>query len=605
MKLILIVIFGSLMFSTLANGQVENLTNLEYGFSVEYPKELEVAVEDIEIKGIDNPVAAFSAKSMKITVSVSESHGLSIEDLAASAEGSYRVDADRFEILSSAKKEIDGKEALIKEYLLAQKNVTVKIRDVFLKNDDFLYRITCIAVESNFKKANVIYFDNFIKNFKIFPINETLDQCIKGFPQRTSKEIWSSAALGDLNKDGHLEIVVGSNEGKIHAWMENATELSGFPVETGNYIRSSPALGDLNGDGTLEIVAGSDDGMLYVWNSSGSILSGFPRLTADWITSSPALGDLDGDRKLEIAVGSTDRGIYAFNDDGSTVCGFPVITGYAVWSSPALTDLDRDGKLDIVIGSKREEQDVERLLHDAYEGEYDLYTGQVYALDANGSAIPGFPVNLRTPSLSDLESSAIGYSSPAAGDINDDGTNEIVIAAGNELYALTAGGNELPGFPIKAGGWLGDSFIAIGDLDKDKRLEIVAGATDGRLYVWQSDGSELPGFPIQTGGFIRHITLGDIDGDGMQEILGGSTDNRVHAWKLDGSEVAGFPKVTMDDLSTAPALGDLEGDGSLEMVVGSDDCGVYAWRISDNFGELNWPMVRQNANHTGTFSSSM
>ena len=152
---------------------------------------------------------------------------------------------------------------------------------------------------------------------------------------------------------------------------------------------------------------------------------------------------------------------------------------------------------------------------------------------------------------------------------------------------------------MKAGGWLSDSFIAIGDLNRDKRLEIAACAFDGRLYVWQSDGSELPGFPIQTGGYMRHITLGDIDGDGMQEILGGSTDNRVHAWRIDGNEVAGFPKVTMDDVSAAPTLGDLEGDGSLEMVVGSDDGGMYAWRISENYGGLDWPMVRQNANHTG------
>jgi WD40 repeat protein len=110
---------------------------------------------------------------------------------------------------------------------------------------------------------------------------------------------------------------------------------------------------------------------------------------------------------------------------------------------------------------------------------------------------------------------------------------------------------------------------------------------------------EMAGFPIQTGGWIRCVTLGDIDGDGSQEILGGSTDNRVHAWRLDGTEIDGFPKVTLDDVSTSPTLADIENDGSLELVVGSDDGQLYAWRISYKFGELDWPMMGQNLEHTG------
>lgn len=603
-KLLLITILVSLIFSVPINAQNERLTNLEYGFSVQYPRELVVSTENVEAKYLENPVVIFSGQFMGITVSVSESHGLPVEDIASRAEGAYSADADRFEILSSDKKEIDGKEALVKEYLLEQENETIKIRDIFVKKDELNYRITCAADDSNFKKANIIYFEEFAKNFKIFPINDTMDPCIKGFPKRTSKEIWSSAALGDINRDGYQEIVTGSNEGKIYVWGRNATELPGFPVKAKDYLRSSPALGDLDGDGALEIVIGSDDGMLYAWNSTGSTLRGFPRMTAEGIASTPALGDIDDDGSLEIVVGSEDTGIYAFEDDGSSVCGFPIITGGGIWSSPGLIDLNGDGKLDIVIGSGKEEDDVERLLYEAYGSQYNLYTGQVYAIEGNGSNIPGFPAHLKVPSLNDLEGSYIGYSSPAIADLNGDGDFEIVIAAGYEVYVLTKEGKDLAGFPVKAGGWIGDSFTAIGDINGDKRLEIAAGSQDGRLYVWQSDGSDLPGFPVQTGGFLRHITLGDIDGDGNQEILGGSNDNRVHAWKLDGSEAAGFPKVTMDDVSTAPILGDLEGDGSLEMIVGSDDGGIYVWKISDRYGELDWPMIRQNANHTGAILKS-
>ena len=121
---------------------------------------------------------------------------------------------------------------------------------------------------------------------------------------------------------------------------------------------------------------------------------------------------------------------------------------------------------------------------------------------------------------------------------------------------------------------------------------------DGKLHVWLWNGMEMAGFPIQTGGYVKYVTLGDLDGDGSQEILGGSTDNRVHAWRLNGIEVEGFPKVALDDIGTAPTLADIENDGSLELIVGSSDGQLYAWRVSDKFGDLDWPMMGQNLQHT-------
>jgi WD40 repeat protein len=277
------------------------------------------------------------------------------------------------------------------------------------------------------------------------------------------------------------------------------------------------------------------------------------------------------------------------------VCGFPVITGGWVWSSPSIADLDEDGNPEIVAGSER----YEKITLPKGLLSIETNTGMVYALASNGIDLPGFPKSLGSSNIYTPASSGIGYSSPIISDLNGDGEMEIAIGAEDGLYVLQKSGKVLPRFPRKTGGSLRDSFMAVGDLDGDKTLEIVSGAYDGRLYVWHSDGSTYPGFPIQTGGYIRQVTLGDIDGDGMQEILGGSSDNRVHAWKLDGTEVEGFPKVTMGDVETAPTLGDLEGDGSLELVVGSDDGGVYVWRISEKYGKLEWPMVRRNASHTG------
>ncbi|TMA39691.1 MAG: VCBS repeat-containing protein, partial [Deltaproteobacteria bacterium] len=38
---------------------------------------------------------------------------------------------------------------------------------------------------------------------------------------------------------------------------------------------------------------------------------------------------------------------------------------------------------------------------------------------------------------------------------------------------------------------------ALGDLDGDGKLEIVAGSVDQKLYVWHSNGTRMAPFPIQ------------------------------------------------------------------------------------------------------------
>jgi len=573
------------------SAQTEELNSLEYGFSVEYPRELDVSIyTPSSATGIEDAVVGFSAPNlMQIYVGVSEYRGLSLERFASRAESDYEESGDNFEVLSTATREINGLAALEREYLLEEDTSTYLIKDVFLEGEDLLYHISCRADQSDYRRADILYFRSFIGSFLIVPIDET----VTGDWIQTAKPIWSSPALADIDGDEELEIVVGTNEGKLYVFNQDGSKVRGFPTTADNYIRSSPAVEDIDGDGSLDIVVGSDDDNLYAWDNEGNLLEGFPKLTSNDVVSSPTTGDLDGDGSIEIVVGSKDRGIYAWHSDGSPVCGFPIITANSVWSSPALADLNGDGDLEVVISSEELGPDIIAMLLGAY-------TGKVYVVDFLGCSIPGFPADLSSPAFPDLTGSSVGYSSPVLADLNDDGHLDIIMGVADGVHVLNWKGKELLNFPRKTSGSLEDSFMAVGDIDGDESLEIVAGGTDGRLYVWQNDGSDYPGFPIQTGGYVKHIALGDIDGDGEQEIIGGSRDNRVHAWKLDGTELSGFPKVTLGDVDTTPALDDIDGDGTLEMVAGSNDARVYIWEISDAFGDLEWPMIRQNLCHTGT-----
>ncbi|MBD3190300.1 MAG: PQQ-binding-like beta-propeller repeat protein, partial [Candidatus Heimdallarchaeota archaeon] len=89
--------------------------------------------------------------------------------------------------------------------------------------------------------------------------------------------------------------------------------------QTGSDVYSSPAVADLDGDGTLEVLVGSDDDTLYCLSHTGSEEWGYQ--TGDNVYSSPAVADLDGDGTHEVLVGSDDDTLYCLGLTGVTASG--------------------------------------------------------------------------------------------------------------------------------------------------------------------------------------------------------------------------------------------------------------------------------------------
>ena len=205
----------------------------------------------------------------------------------------------------------------------------------------------------------------------------------------------------------------------------------------------------------------------------------------------------------------------------------------------------------------------------------------VYAWHADGTLVAGWPQLVGNEWVSD----------PALADLDGDGGMEVIAGSGTDkVNAWRGDGAPVEGWPQTVGGAVGVP-PAVGDLEGDGEPEVVAGSEDGNVYVWRANGSPVAGWPQDAGSTaIKYPVLGDLDGDGRLEVVAGAGDGNVYAWHADGTPMAGWPQATGDAISGLPALGDLDGDQELEVVAGSWDGNVYAWH-ADGSLVAGWPQL--------------
>ncbi|MBP9146410.1 MAG: VCBS repeat-containing protein [Thermoanaerobaculia bacterium] len=331
----------------------------------------------------------------------------------------------------------------------------------------------------------------------------------------TGAGVFSSPALADLDFDdgGLKEIVFGSWDFKVRVInhdcsLKNQVMLSDTPW-------SSPAIGDLDRDGIPEIVIGApanpvagpvgDGGLIHAFrNNLASEMPGFPYFIDETVDSSPALGDINGDGWLDIVVGAgwcwdrpicapegathlVTEAVYALDRFGALLPGWPVVlpADRYVFGSPALADFDGDFDLEVVFNTLQKVEPP------------TTPEGWVYALGGNGAILAGWPKRPQTPATCDTSSFFGTSASPVVADLDGVGGLEIALPSVWETVVWSTAGVQLtrtdacPDPPsqwaLVTGGPV--QSIGIGDIDGDGAAELVAAGIDaspltGLLSSW-------------------------------------------------------------------------------------------------------------------------
>jgi hypothetical protein len=365
---------------------------------------------------------------------------------------------------------------------------------------------------------------------------------------------YSTPAPADLDGDGDFDLVSGDLAGNVRYYENTGTAVAPTyaalatnpfnltDIGAGNNY-SAVTLKDLDGDGDLDLLAGSKSGDFYYFeNTLGTLYPNFPgrqtnpfgltdigTTTQDYSTA--ALKDLDHDGDLDLISGGKTGDFHYFRNDGTAIAPafaaeavnpFGLAATVGAYATPLLVDLDADGDYDVLTGQQN---------------------GRFTYFQNIGTAIsPAFAAGVIDPfSLGDLGN----YSTLAADDIDGDGDFDIIAGKFDGSFTLfrNVGTATAPSFAAAVANPFGltdigdSSAPALGDLDRDGDLDIVAGEKLGKYFYFANTGSAIsPSYaapltdPYGLSDIGQYSTpaFADLDHDGDLDVVSGALDGKFY-----------------------------------------------------------------------------
>ncbi len=392
----------------------------------------------------------------------------------------------------------------------------------------------------------------------------------------------SVATAGDVNGDGYGDVIVAAhyfdngqeNEGRAYLFLGSASGLSTTPAWTAegdqanaHFGCSVATAGDVNGDGHSDVIIGASsfsngqtaEGRAYLFLGTASGLSATPAWTAEGDQDNAAFGysvatagDVNGDGYDDVIIGAPnfyngeyrEGRVFLFLGSASGLYATPTWTAesnqvyaYFGYSVATAGDVNGDGYADVIIGAYFFSNG------ESYEGRAFVYLGGASGL----SPTPAWTAE------SNQANAYFGNSVASAGDVNGDGYDDVIVGAyffsNGETYEGRAfvylgGASGLSPTPAwtaeanQANAKFGTSVATAGDVNGDGYSDVIVGAPDfsngetfeGRAFVYLGGASGLSPTPAWTGesdkGDARFgfsvATAGDVNGDGLSDVIIGA-----------------------------------------------------------------------------------
>jgi len=192
------------------------------------------------------------------------------------------------------------------------------------------------------------------------------------------------------------------------------------------------------------------------------------------------------------------------------------------------------------------------------------------------------------------------YLAAAIGDIDNDGQLEIVAVAQDtmtmsvRLLAWKTNGEPLESWPkeingVEATDILSDNLV-LSDVNNDGKLEMIIAAENGKIFVIDNSGNNLAGWPNQFGDKKPGLAINYINGENWIAIAN-SNDVRLVDWQ--GNSAPGWPK-TLDFSPSNIIIADLDNDGTSEIIAAGElNPSTKKIAVFDQLGNMKpgWPQT--------------
>ncbi len=489
-----------------------------------------------------------------------------------------------------------------------------------------------------------------------------------------------SLTVGDLTGDGRPDFIVGNAGGVVSVYKNSG---NGTFTRDPNYFFIQPSNGgpsvgpgliaDFNGDGKTDFLvtsnqAGATD---IFWGNGNGTFQATPYIIPSFGLF-PVATDFNGDGKLDFMTvdfhtGNMER--YLNNGNGTFSSATVTASGLINPYSLALADINGDGKLDAVMsdfGSGTGTNGIAIKLGDGtgtFGTPFYFKTNQrplnLIVADYNGDGKPdvstlspnqynpdSFAVLTNTtvppppPTFNAIVQTPVDVSSgfpdsATVGDINGDGSSDVVIPGNNGLRMLLGNGTgsfvdrllTLPAVSLsnvvnlpanlvspvttspRVVGGTGD--LKAVDMNRDGRLDLVCVTVVGINFVNYSfvsvllntgvnDVNGVPQFTTTHHWIpflgVRPVTVGDLNGDNWPDFIIGTSVGNLQIWTSNGGTGTFTPGQVTNIIPIAggPSTGpgvivDVNGDGKADFVTVSAQAGATDIFFGNGDGTLQAP----------------